>query len=746
MVAERFGRYTLLEPLGRGGMAEVFLAQSAQGRRVALKRIRFDHRAREDYLRLFLREGKISLALSHANVAQVFDFGEVDGTYFLAMEYVEGVSAAELVAAFSTRGERVPLQVAAFVTLGLLRGLAHAHGLTDEAGRCVGLVHRDVSPHNVMLSTAGEVKVVDFGVAKEQRSETLTAPGVARGKLPYLPPEVVRGQAADARSDLYQAGVTLFELVTGRPPFTGDLQAVLDAIVTRPAPSLRRLAPDADAALEAIVTRALAKHPEQRFGSAREMETALAEWLHRREPGFDAGALAEIVRRIRSDEGDLLPPAWRRWRRPTTPAPEAEAQASRRRRLWPILAGALGAALLLAVALGLWLRPPAPPPKTRVTSVPSPAQITLPDGRTLSTPALVPVPERGFVRVTVSAPGYRPQQRLLGAGPPVHVVLEAQPPPPLPATAQEEEDAPPPMGRFLSPAEARWPPEGARGADAAAGRGDRDLRIAHLDLSRHLVPVASLPHVSLELDPSRAWILCSEGALVFEPSAGLQEDVVAVLAQTPAGERLHLLSPRTPVRIGAATHIDLFAFVEGARDDDRGTIRLAALPEGRPQQVRHAQIEAADAVRTDTLPATLLVPGLETLTSYLGRVEAGPPLLWIASEGSAASTNALRTGSGQVEAYHLAGLLEREPTYVPWNAQRRDLYLFRPTRQPPTEGAPAATVVFARYTQATNATHLILNTARSVTGLGADRHTKRADLRPDRRRLLRICRQALRRR
>ena len=220
---QQFGSYRLLERLGGGGMAEVWKAErvfeNGVTKIVALKRIREDLLSQPQIQGLFLDEAKLSSRISHANVAQVIDYGVVDGRPFLAMEHVRGADLDSLIRRARERGRKLPLDVAAFVMAEICRGLAAAHGLRDEKGVPLHVVHRDVSPQNVLLSWAGEIKLIDFGIARAADKVTRTEAGVVMGKFRYMSPEQVAGAVVDARSDLLSAGVILHELVTGEPLF-----------------------------------------------------------------------------------------------------------------------------------------------------------------------------------------------------------------------------------------------------------------------------------------------------------------------------------------------------------------------------------------------------------------------------------------------------------------------------------------------------------------------------------------------
>src|SRR5690606_7375855 len=222
----RLGPYTLGERLGVGGMAEVYLAESEGphgfAKRVALKRILPQLSRDARFVAMFCDEAKICAMLEHPNIVKVIDFGEANGELFMAMEYVDGVSVARLLRAVSARGERFPLGAVLYIAHEILRALAHAHEAVDERGRALNLVHRDVSPGNVLIGREGEVKLTDFGIVRSAFVDRRTYPGELKGKLGYMSPEQVMGEDLDPRSDLFTAAIIIAELSLVRPLFPGQ--------------------------------------------------------------------------------------------------------------------------------------------------------------------------------------------------------------------------------------------------------------------------------------------------------------------------------------------------------------------------------------------------------------------------------------------------------------------------------------------------------------------------------------------
>ncbi|HEV8324859.1 MAG TPA: serine/threonine-protein kinase, partial [Myxococcota bacterium] len=298
-----FGRYVLIERLARGGMGEVFLARSGALKGLAkpcvIKRIIPELSQDAEFVARFVDEIRLAARLEHSNIAQVFDMGRVGESYYVAMEYVEGKNLREVLARAWEERVHLPVEVAAWITRALLSALSYAHRLTDDEGRPVGLVHRDVSPHNVMVSYAGDVKLVDFGLALRSAQERHTRSGMVLGKLRYLSPEQARGEAVDRRSDLYSAGVLLYELLVGQPMFPGtDFDEVAAAVRSpRPRPPSRALSGSPlPPALDHVVLKATAPDADKRYRFAEEMRDDLSQLLAEVAPRMNEETVGGFMR------------------------------------------------------------------------------------------------------------------------------------------------------------------------------------------------------------------------------------------------------------------------------------------------------------------------------------------------------------------------------------------------------------------------------------------------------------------
>lgn len=301
-----FGPYELLERIGMGGMAEVFLARQRgeEGfeRLVAIKRILAQVSEDEDFVRMFVDEAKIAVQLSHPNIAQIYDLGREGESYFIAQEYVHGRDMGAVGERQAAAGTPLPIPLVLFVATKVCEALAHAHEAHGAGGRPLNLIHRDVSPSNVLVSFEGAVKVIDFGLAKAAGRLVTTQAGVVKGKLAYLSSEQARGLDIDSRSDLFSLGVCMFEWLTGQRLFArrNDIETVL-AVQKAEVPPLRAIRGDVPPVLQQIVLHALAPDPERRFQSAQEMHDALLSFAYDTRSVMKRRAVGEYVRALFPD-------------------------------------------------------------------------------------------------------------------------------------------------------------------------------------------------------------------------------------------------------------------------------------------------------------------------------------------------------------------------------------------------------------------------------------------------------------
>lgn len=274
------GRYSLFDEVGHGGTATVhigrWLAPGGFTKTVAVKRLHQNVARDAEVQAMFLDEARLASRIRHANVVAMLDLLALAGETFLVMEYVHGCSLSSLNRSLWERGERVPQGIASRVVGDALAGLAAAHAATSESGEPLGLIHRDVSPHNLQVGVDGVSRILDFGIAKALGRLQDTHTGQLKGKLAYMAPEQLLDEPVDQRADLFAAGVVLWETLAGRRLFAGDAPGqTVRRIVLEAAPPLRAFAPDSPQALCAVVDRAIARNPDERFASATEMLHAL---------------------------------------------------------------------------------------------------------------------------------------------------------------------------------------------------------------------------------------------------------------------------------------------------------------------------------------------------------------------------------------------------------------------------------------------------------------------------------------
>jgi serine/threonine-protein kinase len=298
---QQVGKYQLIHKLATGGMAEVFLAKAAGPmgfeKLCVLKRI-LPHLASEPtFVDMFLSEARLAAQLNHPNVVQIFDFGEAEGTYFIAMEYIDGPNLREMIRRASGVSLSLPIAFCARVISAACEGLAFAHDFKDPATNlAMNIVHRDISPDNLLLSRQGAVKVVDFGIAKAAGQSPHTQTGVLKGKLAYMSPEQLRNEPLDRRADVYALGVVLYELLTGLKPFmasseAGMVQAILFELQV---PAVQRR-PDVPEGLQRILAKALAKERERRYPDCASFQAELEEFLLSTGKPMGAAQIALLV-------------------------------------------------------------------------------------------------------------------------------------------------------------------------------------------------------------------------------------------------------------------------------------------------------------------------------------------------------------------------------------------------------------------------------------------------------------------
>ncbi len=360
------GPYQLEELLGRGGMAEVWRARregpGGFEKIVALKRILPSYARNKTLVQRFHEEARIAGGLTHGNIVPVIDFGEADGEHYLVMEWVDGVPLSSLLRTVSERGRSLPPEVVAHILSEAAAGLHHAHTRSDANGRPLTIVHRDVSPQNILLARQGDVKISDFGIAKAADSVVRTEAGIQIGKLCYVAPEQAKGEPLDARADVYAMGIVLWECLAMRPLFPREegaeaLRAVLEPKHVAPS----AVSVNAPAALDAVVLKALAPAREDRYPDAGALARDLRVYVHSVSPGFGQADLAHFLERTLPFQGGapraapIPPPSVTAPTVPVTPSALAAASGS------PPVAAAPSAPVVAAPAAPLVPAAPARP-------------------------------------------------------------------------------------------------------------------------------------------------------------------------------------------------------------------------------------------------------------------------------------------------------------------------------------------------------------------------------------------------
>jgi serine/threonine protein kinase len=312
-LGSKLGTYVLNQLVAVGGMAEIYLA-STQGvagfqKQLVLKVIHPDFAGDPRFTEMLVAEAKLSVELNHPNIIQTFDLGQIEGITFISMEHVDGADFFKILTKLADLGQMIPVEAALFVVRDTLRGLSYAHQKHDAKGKPLRIVHRDVSPQNILVSRQGEVKLVDFGIAKAANATTKTRAGVIKGKLVYMSPEQAWGDTVDARTDVYSAGVVLYEALTGGSLYAEEnparlLERVRRAEIPQPSSVRSEIRPE----LDQIVMTALRPRVIDRYQSAAEFGAALGEYLHQLSPSFTAAELGALVESVLEGTTPRAPP------------------------------------------------------------------------------------------------------------------------------------------------------------------------------------------------------------------------------------------------------------------------------------------------------------------------------------------------------------------------------------------------------------------------------------------------------
>ncbi len=327
-----FGKYLLTDLIAVGGMAEVYRAKifGASGfeKEMVVKRILPKYASNPNFVQMLIDEAKIAVSLSHGNIVPIYELGELEGSYYIAMEYVEGRTVLDILRDAHSKKHPLPWPYCLGIAADVAKGLAYAHGRTDPFGRPLGLVHRDINPRNIVVTPAGEVKILDFGIARASTKRHQTASGVIKGTPGYMSPEQMYGHTVDSRSDIYCLGILVYELLTLRRLFpvwdVSEMRAVFEA---GPIPLPSSIARHVDKVVDAVIMKALAQDITKRFQSAGDFEEALRTVIAQSGTAVTASGLAREVKAIDDAPGPraprTAPPVVESQSLPRSPSPSA---------------------------------------------------------------------------------------------------------------------------------------------------------------------------------------------------------------------------------------------------------------------------------------------------------------------------------------------------------------------------------------------------------------------------------------
>lgn len=303
---KQFGKYFLLEKLAVGGMAEIYKAKTygVDGfeKLLVLKRILPHCSADRDFITMLVDEAKLSVALSHANIVQVYDLGKVGQDYFISMEYINGINLRDIMYKCREQNIKIPEEIAVYIVSEVCKGLDYAHRKTNPSGEPLNIVHRDVSPQNVLLSYEGEVKIVDFGIAKAAMNISHTMAGILKGKIAYMSPEQALGKTVDYRTDIFSAGIILYETLTGEKLFTGESQFEVLKKIRSTKIDPAKLPESVPAELKNIMAKALAYHAKDRYSLAGDMQIELTRYLYTSHVDFTPHKLAAFIKELFAED------------------------------------------------------------------------------------------------------------------------------------------------------------------------------------------------------------------------------------------------------------------------------------------------------------------------------------------------------------------------------------------------------------------------------------------------------------
>ncbi len=303
----QFGeKYILLDQIGAGGVAEVFRGKLTRDRGfeklIVIKKLLAEHNRNREMIDIFIREARLAALLQHDNIAATYDFGEIGGEYFLAMEYLFGKNLHSVMACAGEHQELFGLAEALLICSKICEGMEYAHNLADLQNKPLNIVHRDLTPHNIFITYEGKVKILDFGVAKAELFDNKTRDGVVKGKISYMSPERLSGESVDSRSDIFSIGILLYEMISKKRMYYGDTAELIRKCLTADYDNLKTIMPDLEPAVYAILDKSLAVEIDKRYQSCAEMHADIDDLLFQMQQRIDSRHLKESIRSLFSEE------------------------------------------------------------------------------------------------------------------------------------------------------------------------------------------------------------------------------------------------------------------------------------------------------------------------------------------------------------------------------------------------------------------------------------------------------------
>lgn len=661
-----FGKYELISRLAAGGMAEIFLARtkSIQGfeKYLVIKKILKNRTSDPEFVRMFLDEARVAATLDHPNIVQIYDVGHIDNEYYIAMEYLRGHNLIEIVRAGAKLGySKPPLEHVMSILSGVCAGLHYAHDKRDFQGRPMEIVHRDVTPQNIVISFDGAVKVVDFGIAKAATREVETLAGTLKGKIGYMSPEQCRGLAVDRRSDIFAVGIILYELTTGKRLYheRSDFET-LKKIIEGPVPSPRDILPFYPAALNAIVVRCLQKSADDRYQTARDLHADLDAFSRDNQLVTGTVPLAQYMERIFADElaahknADASGLVFASQMATSSSSPSYLGESSKRssqievplvkaRRQHMINRALQGAAAILLVVAGgvfVWwkMRPPSTPP---VVAQPTPPPATTPSPTAPVAAAAVPTG-------TPPAPA------------PVTVPTTAPAPAVAPATAPTAPATP--VAAAPTPAPALAPGVGPPRAKPAAKPGDAHVTIAADPKCEVLVdgsPYGQTPLIDLAVPAGKHTII------LLNSSAGIKETQKVTLSTGQLWTKsFHFDGGKVQIENGLSKKA-LLAGEGGSRPEAVAATTASKEPATKPRATEGgASTSKVDPAVTPVAAAPKPAPAPTPSPAVKTAVPAPSP----APVAAAPSAQPRTVASFVLDAQRLSGA----PVTLPSHVQKRD--------------------------------------------------------------------------